>query len=171
MLYIFDIDGTITEDYKSTLLPDAEKWFARNQPTAVALATNQGGAGLRRWMETAGFGNPENYPTEMEVRERVAATAGAIKRLTGNEVATYISFLYFSQKGNWQPIPDGEQDNQEWSMAWRKPNPGMLLQAAADAGLRPMKCVFVGDTETDMQAAEAAGMNYTQRDVFFFLRR
>jgi D-glycero-D-manno-heptose 1,7-bisphosphate phosphatase len=38
----------------------------------------------------------------------------------------------------------------------RKPKPGLLLQAAEEHGLDLRKCVFVGDSLTDQQAALAA---------------
>lgn len=40
----------------------------------------------------------------------------------------------------------------------RKPQPGLLLQAAADLDLDLGRSYFVGDAMTDMQAAEAAGV-------------
>jgi len=40
----------------------------------------------------------------------------------------------------------------------RKPKPGLLLRAAANAGLLPSECVFIGDSMTDYEAAKAAGM-------------
>ena len=42
----------------------------------------------------------------------------------------------------------------------RKPKPGLLLQAAARYSLDLQCCVFVGDSLTDMQAAEAAGCGW-----------
>ncbi len=39
----------------------------------------------------------------------------------------------------------------------RKPKPGLLLMAAKDFHLDLAKCVFVGDSITDYQAAQAAG--------------
>ena len=42
----------------------------------------------------------------------------------------------------------------------RKPKPGLLLQAAARYNLDLQCCVFVGDSLTDMQAAEAAGCGW-----------
>jgi phosphoglycolate phosphatase len=39
-----------------------------------------------------------------------------------------------------------------------KPSPSGLLQAAAALGLSCEKCIFVGDSENDSQAARAAGM-------------
>jgi D-glycero-D-manno-heptose 1,7-bisphosphate phosphatase len=44
---------------------------------------------------------------------------------------------------------------------WRKPNPGMLLQAAADLNLDLPASVLVGDNETDIQAGIAAGVRTT----------
>src|SRR5262245_44341237 len=35
---------------------------------------------------------------------------------------------------------------------WRKPNPGMLLQAVSDLGLDPVHCAIVGDKMSDMEA-------------------
>lgn len=40
----------------------------------------------------------------------------------------------------------------------RKPHPMPLLHAAATLGVAPAECVYVGDAERDMQAAQAAGM-------------
>lgn len=40
----------------------------------------------------------------------------------------------------------------------RKPHPRPLLHAAAQMGVAPEHCVYVGDAERDMLAAQAAGM-------------
>lgn len=42
----------------------------------------------------------------------------------------------------------------------RKPKPGMLLQAAQDHGIDLAQSVFIGDTPTDAQAAQAAGVPF-----------
>ena len=44
------------------------------------------------------------------------------------------------------------------TLAQRKPHPLPLLHAAATMGVDPAHCVYVGDAERDMQAAQAAGM-------------
>jgi N-acetyl-D-muramate 6-phosphate phosphatase len=44
------------------------------------------------------------------------------------------------------------------TLAERKPHPLPLLHAAQTMGLSPGECVYVGDAERDMQAAQAAGM-------------
>lgn len=40
-----------------------------------------------------------------------------------------------------------------------KPDPEPLLLAAKRLGVKPTECIYIGDTETDMIAANAAGMN------------
>lgn len=42
----------------------------------------------------------------------------------------------------------------------RKPKPGMLYEAAEELGLELEKTVFVGDSETDIVAARAAGVGH-----------
>lgn len=44
------------------------------------------------------------------------------------------------------------------TLAHRKPHPAPLLHAAEKMGIPPAECVYVGDAERDMQAAQAAGM-------------
>ena len=41
---------------------------------------------------------------------------------------------------------------------WRKPKPGMILQAAADLGLDLSRSVLIGDRLSDIEAAAAAGI-------------
>lgn len=41
---------------------------------------------------------------------------------------------------------------------WRKPNPGMILEAARRLNLDLSRSVFLGDQPTDMAAAQAAGI-------------
>ena len=42
--------------------------------------------------------------------------------------------------------------------AWRKPNPGMILQAASDLGLDLAHSAIIGDTMSDIAAGAAAGI-------------
>lgn len=41
---------------------------------------------------------------------------------------------------------------------WRKPNPGMLLEAARRWALDLTKCYFIGDTEKDLEAGRRASV-------------
>jgi len=40
----------------------------------------------------------------------------------------------------------------------RKPNPGMILRGLADFSLDPRKCFLIGDRESDIEAAQRAGI-------------
>lgn len=49
----------------------------------------------------------------------------------------------------------------------RKPNPGMILALISRLGSCPEETVFVGDAESDEQAARAAGVSFVYADKFF----
>ena len=49
----------------------------------------------------------------------------------------------------------------------RKPKPGFVLTALDRFGARAGDCLFVGDSITDQQAADAAGVPYQWADRFF----
>lgn len=51
--------------------------------------------------------------------------------------------------------------------ACRKPRPGMLLRLLEHFRVAPHEAIFVGDTEADRQAAEAAGMHFAWAWDFF----
>lgn len=172
-LYIFDVDGTLAERDSTDLLPGVAEWFATNR-AAVVLATNQGGVGLRCWMEAKGFGNPERYPTEDEVRDRLARLAYKLGIPLENVLK---SFGYQSKRSGeyWPSSGNGElpcfvTDIEGellpwWSEQWRKPAPGMLLEAIERYGTR--NALMIGDSEEDRLAAKAAGIDFVWADEFF----
>lgn len=49
----------------------------------------------------------------------------------------------------------------------RKPRPGMLRRLLDHFGVAPHEAIFVGDTESDRQAAEAIGMHFAWAWDFF----
>jgi phosphoglycolate phosphatase len=44
------------------------------------------------------------------------------------------------------------------TLAQRKPHPAPLLHAAERLGVAPAECIYIGDAERDVLAAQAAGM-------------
>lgn len=54
--------------------------------------------------------------------------------------------------------PEGKLADYRQAHPWRKPAPGMLLDLIRAHGLDPARAVMVGDQQTDMQAAAAAGV-------------
>lgn len=54
--------------------------------------------------------------------------------------------------------PEGKIAAYCWDSDWRKPRPGMLLDLIANWPVDRATSFFIGDKETDMQAARAAGI-------------
>lgn len=50
---------------------------------------------------------------------------------------------------------------------WRKPNPGMLISLMDELEFSPDQTTFVGDMDTDRQAAQAAGVTFVWAKDFF----
>ncbi len=54
--------------------------------------------------------------------------------------------------------PAAQEPAYAYQSYWRKPNPGMVLEAVRKLTLDPARCAFLGDALTDMQAAAAGGI-------------
>jgi D-glycero-D-manno-heptose 1,7-bisphosphate phosphatase len=54
--------------------------------------------------------------------------------------------------------PEGEIKPYARESFWRKPNPGMILEALRRLDCNPERSVFLGDNIRDMQAAQAGGV-------------
>lgn len=179
-LIIFDVDGTLVESFTDRLLPGRRAFFAAlallgpvGVGPQIALASNQGGVGLRFWMEKEGWGDPAQYPTRAEAEERVYGVAREIGPLYSFP-AVYICFAYQASDGRWSPTPEEAYDrpglpglDPRWSVGWRKPAPGMLLQAMEDADVISERVLMVGDRDEDKLAAERAGCAFASADEFF----
>lgn len=167
-LIIFDLDGTLVHPFTSDFEPGVLHWFkSKRRGQKLAIATNQGGVGLRHWREVVraeggDIGDPNaNGWTQASIEERVNSIA---QRLGATP---YMSFAYQSKKGHWSPTPEGAEGDPRWSQAWRKPQPGMLLQAMRDAGVTAENTLMVGNSDSDADAAAAAGIAYQTMDEFF----
>lgn len=168
-LIIFDLDGTLVRPFGSELLPGVAEYFGYlnklpdwNRPL-VALATNQGGVAYRLHREEAGQ-DASKYPTKDEADRRVF---GVVERLKLDPMLVYISYAYKFSHGYWADIPIQYVRDARWLPSWRKPNPGMLLQALADTGVAPNQALMVGDTDSDKEAAVNAGIPFKTAVQFF----
>ena len=173
-LIVFDVDGTLAEKYTLKLLPGVLPFFQLafqgGCPAAplLALATNQGGVGMRYRMEKQHWGKPKQYPTEREIEERLAGLADLLAGpARAAEMAAYASYNYRDKQGRSSPVPPGKEQDPRWREDWRKPEPGMLRQAMQDAGVNPSQTLYVGDSEDDRGAAKAAGCAFAWAAAFF----
>ena len=142
MLYIFDVDGTLTPQRSSSrhpferhLLPGVAERCAelRREGHMLALATNQCGA-------RQGREGRLSYGAVHAHLQWVAEQIGA---------ETY----RFATKP-----PRG------------KPSPAMLEELMDELGFTPAETVFVGDRPSDKGAAEAAGVTFKAATLFFWER-
>ena len=96
---------------------------------------------------------------------RLSEVATTIDTLSDIWPATYISFAFQMNDNRWIPTPARSLTDPRWSHAWRKPAPGMLLQAIADAGVMAAQTLMVGDRDED--AGAAAGCAFMWAKDFF----
>lgn len=166
-LYLFDLDGTLAEFKTGKILENVKETIAQLPDDAkCAIVTNQGGAGLKYWMEFEGFGNPAKYPSEQQSRQHVKNVLAEL----GVEWLVYFAFAYQStSKGNWSPTPDAEdtEDIRCWSRNWRKPDSGMLEQALADFGIAAADALMIGDWAEDSLAAAKIDVPFIWAHEFF----
>jgi D-glycero-D-manno-heptose 1,7-bisphosphate phosphatase len=163
MLIILDLDDTLItsgfdrgvwveghEYSEFELLPgvkDRLRYICeRKEITRFAICTNQAGVA---------FG----YQTEAEVRAKMAKVLAELEFFWSRPFSIHICHNH----------PEATVDLYKYDDVRRKPNPGMLEEAIrwhqyADA--LPMGAVYIGDMETDKQAAEAAGIPYLDHEVF-----
>lgn len=163
-LIIFDFDGTLSPMNKAELYPDAAAWLKANRRQRIAIATNQGGVGLRHWMETGGFGNPGGLPTLADFDNRMATIWPDPAKMP----ITVACFIYQSHKtGEWSPVPRGCELLDCWRQNWRKPAPGMLIRAMQIHNVTPERTLMVGDSDDDRGAAIAANCHFAWAWQFF----
>ena len=163
-LAIFDIDGTLTEIKPEVLarqpnlvtpnhlgeqqpLPGVVERLADLHRGGVkfALATNRGGVA---W----GY-------SSLEESEEVAREAAVLCGIP--DTPMYLCPYHAKARGP-KAVTEYAVDHE-----CRKPNPGMLLQAMEDAGVSPQETIYVGDMDTDKEAAENAGVMFYWAEDFF----
>lgn len=129
---LFDRDGTLIEDVPYNGNPE----LVRPMPGAPEALRRLNRAGLRTAVISNQSGIGRGRLTETQVDE-VNRRAAKMLGLEGPWL--------------WCPHTPGE------GCECRKPEPGLVLEAAGKLGVRPEECVVVGDIGSDVDAARAAG--------------
>jgi len=170
-LFIFDLDGTLVETYGSIPLPGVVDRLADlvAKGQSIAVATNQAGVAWRIWTRKP------HYPTAASLGQRFGGIAAQVPAL--EQAPWYIAI--YDERVKLDEAAYGELSRELSAAApslrlipsaepdWRKPAPGMLLAACTSAQIDPTAAVFVGDMETDADAATAAGVAYIHPTAFF----
>jgi len=141
-----DRDGTLTHDAGYTFriadliwLPGAQDAIvaAKARGALVILITNQSGIG-------------RGYFTEADMHAFHAAMQDDLAAIGARIDATYFCpFIADAPDPRYRCADHPD----------RKPNPGMLLRAIAEHGIDPGASLMVGDQDSDVAAAERAGVS------------
>jgi HAD superfamily hydrolase (TIGR01662 family) len=170
-LYIFDLDGTLVEKFGSQPLPNVKIYLEHLviDGQKLAIASNQ--AGLT-WRILTG---DQKYPD-------VVSMARRFERIT-QEIPSLANVPWFvSVADDRVRLPAMDYVNLAADLAkacpalnlivrsdpeWRKPQPGMLLSALQYFQIEADDALYIGDYETDAEAAKSAGLPFCWADAFF----
>ncbi|MDD3030249.1 MAG: HAD-IIIA family hydrolase [Alphaproteobacteria bacterium] len=141
---LLDRDGVINAEWgyvgsreRFSFLPGLFPFLreARDAGYRLAILTNQAGVAHGLYTEED-FSRLTAYMLEEMAREDIAVDL--------------VLGCFFSAKGS---VPAYTRPS-----FWRKPSPGMVLDAVQRLDLDPIRSAFVGDNLTDMQAARLGGI-------------
>jgi D-glycero-D-manno-heptose 1,7-bisphosphate phosphatase len=140
-----DRDGVINVDHGYILRSDQfefnpgifelARFWTNELRRPIVVVTNQSGIG-RGYFDENAYADLTRWMCERFEAERTAITR-----------------VYHCPYHPLEGIGEYRRDH-----PWRKPKPGMLLQAASDLGLDPAHCAILGDKMSDMEAGAAAGV-------------
>jgi histidinol-phosphate phosphatase family protein len=129
---LFDRDGTLVGDVPYNGDPDR----VRPMPGAREALDRLRAAGVAIGVVS----NQSGIARGLVTADEVAAVNARVEALLG-------------PFGTWAVCPHGPDDG----CACRKPQPGLVVRAAAALGADPRRCVVVGDIGSDVDAGRAAG--------------
>jgi D-glycero-D-manno-heptose 1,7-bisphosphate phosphatase len=130
---LFDRDGTLVEDLPGNRDPA----LLVPMPTAATALALAGRSGVRTGVVT----NQPGIGRGTLAWDDLAALHGRVDQLLGPFDV-------------WEVCPHPA----DAGCGCRKPEPGLLLAAAARLGVAPRDCVCIGDIASDVEAARRAGM-------------
>lgn len=162
-LILFDIDGTVADRDSVEIYPSVKRFVESLDPSVnVAFITNQGGPACRR----AGWEFSDTFPTQVGVQARLDNLMKQIYDLRDMRPSLYVAWVYQAKNGDVFGLAGRVKDESDKKRAlyWRKPGPGMILQACLDSSTNPANTLMIGDRPEDRGAAEAAGVAFRHVD-------
>ncbi len=171
MLYIFDLDGTLVESWRTEPLshvPERLDELAA-EGHSFAVATNQAGVAWRLWTTDPKFPSASALIRNFtEIAAQLTPLLNAAWFVAVHDVRVKLSEEEYADLVNEMlELNEALDLHVKAEPAWRKPKSGMLLAVCETFDIAPEDTVFVGDMETDAEAAAAIGMPFRDADDFF----
>lgn len=141
----FDRDGVLNED-RGYVFKREEFVWTDGAKEALADLTQ---AGYALFVVTNQSGVARGYYTEADVRRLHTWMTAEARRAGGD-----IKAVYYCPYLEGAPVAAYDRKS-----SWRKPGPGMILQAMADYDIDKRESFLIGDSPRDMEAAERAGID------------
>lgn len=147
-LLLLDRDGVVNVNHGYVHRPEDTEWV--DGIFELAAEASAAGIGIVVCTNQAGIGR--GYYSDRQFR-------------------SYMEWMHRQFERNGSPIlrtyycphhPEAACDDYAQPCDFRKPGPGMLLAAMRHFGVDATRCLMIGDQETDMQAAAAAGVQGLQ---------
>jgi D-glycero-D-manno-heptose 1,7-bisphosphate phosphatase len=141
---IFDRDGVLNKDVGYAYRPDQIEWVEG----AIAAVEAVNDAGLYAFVATNQSGVARGYYAEADV-EALHAWMNAELGKQGAHIDAFV-FCPHHEAGTVTPYAR--------ACGSRKPGPGMILSLLRRFPIDPARTAMIGDKRTDVEAAEAAGV-------------
>jgi D-glycero-D-manno-heptose 1,7-bisphosphate phosphatase len=139
-----DRDGVLNRDTGYVHTPDQFEWI----PGAREAVKHLNDAGYYTFVVTNQAGVAHGYYDEASIH-RLHGWMNAELRQTGAQIDAFFHCPYH---------PEGKLEAYRRASEDRKPNPGMLLRARAEWPLDWSRSFLIGDRDSDIAAAAAAGI-------------
>ncbi len=142
---IFDRDGVLNEDVGYAYQPAQIRWI--EGAMAAVKAVND--AGLFAFVATNQSGVARGYYTEADVQALHAWMNAELDRVADARIDAFVYSPFHPQAA----LAAYRRDS-----ACRKPQPGMILDLLARFSVDPGRTLMIGDKDSDVAAAHAAGV-------------
>ena len=158
MLYIFDKDGTLVEELPDPKLgtrPANTPEEQRLIPGVYDKIAELKAAGHHIWIASNQGGVSWGFITYRQAIDVMADACNKIGIIRNN-----YAFCPYDERGKFA------SEYSQWKH-YRKPLPGMIEAIADYEGESRDRVIYIGDHDTDRQAAEAAGVKFMWAKDFF----
>jgi D-glycero-D-manno-heptose 1,7-bisphosphate phosphatase len=143
---IFDRDGVLNDDVGYAYQPAQIRWV--EGAMGAVKAVND--AGLFAFVATNQSGVARGYYTEADVVALHAWMNTELGRIAGARIDAFVYSPFH---------PDAPLEAYRRDSACRKPGPGMIQELLARFPVDPARTVMIGDKDSDLAAARAAGID------------